>query len=128
MINEPHVLHGVDGAQRLLVDEAGAATDRRLHWPAERELLRGLGSGPTVVPAVILEADDVALGIDAGSHVGEMGRTVVVPAKLVPPHELHAHRPLHHLRHDGRRERAVIMAGAAEHARAFVVLDPYMIG
>ena len=31
MVDQPHVRHGIDGAQCFLVDEARASADRRLH-------------------------------------------------------------------------------------------------
>ena len=53
----------------------------------------------------------------------ELRRAVVVPAVLVPAHELQPHRRAGELRHHGRRETAVVPGRAvAERARALPVL------
>ena len=89
--------------------------------------MRGLVDDPAVLPAVILVGDELAVGIDAGAHVGEMRGTVIVPAVLVPAHELHAHRLADRLRHDRRGLRGILVAAAAEGAGALVVLDADLV-
>jgi len=75
----------------------------------------------------ILVGDEPACRIDAGTHVSEMGRAVVVPAELVPAHELHAHRLADGLRHHRRRLRGIVVAAAAEGAGTLAILHPHLL-
>ena len=101
---------------------AGALRRRRL----QHEFVRRLVDRPAVLPAVVFVGHELAVGVDAGAHVGEVRRAVVVPAVLVGAHELHAHRLADRLRHDGRGLRRVLVAAAAEGARAFDILHAHL--
>ena len=65
---------------------------------------------------------DLAVVVDRGAHVGEMGWAVIVPAVLVPAHELHAHGSPDLLRHDRRRLGGILVAAVPERAGSLVIL------
>ena len=68
--------------------------------------------------------DDLPVRVDRAAHVGQLRRAEVVPAVLVPAHELQPHRRARELRGDRGREAAVVPGrSVAERARALVVLD-----
>ena len=110
-------LTGIDPAPR------GALLRRRM----EHQLMRRFVDHPAVLPAVVFIGHDLAVGIDGGAHVGEMGRAVVVPAVLVGAHELHAHRFADRLRHHGCGLGGVVVAASAIGARAFDVLHAHLV-
>lgn len=91
------------------------------------EIVHGRRHGPAVLPSVIFVGDELAGGVDAGAHLGDVRRAKIVPAVLVPSHELHAHGPPHRLRQDGGSLPGVLVAAAAERARAFVILHAHFL-
>src|SRR5262249_57574282 len=115
-----------NGAGADAVEDDRGAGGALLRRRPERELVRALVADPAVLPAVVLVGDDPALGVDAGAHLGEMGRSVIVPAVLVGAHELHAHRTLDRLRQDRRRLCRILVAAVAEGAGALVVLYAHL--
>src|SRR5262249_4651525 len=77
---------------------------------------------PAVLPAVILVSDDLAGGIHASAHISEMSWAILIPAMLVPAHELDAHRAPDGLREERGGLRGILVAAAAERAGALVIL------
>jgi hypothetical protein len=51
---------------------------------AEVSVDRGHRADRAVLPAVVLVGRNLAVVVDRGAHVGEMGRAVIVPAVLCP--------------------------------------------
>ena len=128
MVVQAQVRDVVHRPQRHLVEVPRRPVGRFPGRRAERQLLGRLDRRPDVLPAVVFVCHDPAVGIDAGFHVGKMRRPEVVPAVLVGPGELHAHRRADLLRHDRRRLRRIVIAAAAERAGALEVLDAYVHG
>src|SRR6202022_535794 len=81
----------------------------------------------TMLPPVILVGDELPRSIDPSPHVGEVGGAVIVPAKLIPAHELYAYGFADRLRHHRGGLRGIVIAAATECARALIVLDPDLL-
>ena len=90
---------------------------------AERELRRRFDGAPVVVPALVLIGDDFAIRIGCGTYLADVGRTVEVPAMLVPAHELQAYRLAASCESMCCGLRRVVVATMAICAGAFVILD-----
>src|ERR1700731_1568898 len=105
-------LTGMDGGPLLL--------GRR----AQRQFVGGLVDHPTMLPSLILVGDEFPRSVGPCAHVGEVGRAVIVPAKLIPAHELYAYGFADRLRHHRRGLRGIVIAAATERARALIELDP----
>src|SRR3954468_24771600 len=81
-----------------------------------------------MLPAVVLVGDQVALVVNAGAKLSEVGRAVLVPAMLIPAHELHPDRPAGCLGEDRSGLLGIAVATSPESARSFVVLHPNLLG
>ena len=78
---------------------------------------------PAVVVGRVVVGDDVPGRVDPGPDVGRLGRAELIPAVLVPAHELNPDRLADHLRHERRGDADVVVGAVAVGARAGEDLD-----
>src|SRR3954465_4137763 len=81
-----------------------------------------------MLPAVVLVREQVALVVNTGANLREVGRAVLVPAMLVPAHELHPDRPTGCLRQERGSLLGIAIAASPESAGSFVILNPNLLG
>src|SRR6202034_2206013 len=98
-------------------------TEPPFSWRSAEGQLRGSFDGaPVVVPAVVLIGDDSSGGVRSGPNFADVSGTVVVPAVLVPAHELQTHGLSGELRQNRGGLRDIVIATVAVGARAFIIL------
>ena len=74
------------------------------------------------MPAVVLIRDDLAIGVGGGANLADVRGAVIVPAVLVPAHELQPDGFAGQLRQNRGCLRYVVIATVAIRARSFVIL------
>src|SRR5580704_249969 len=127
MADDAPVRRGIHRARAHAIDRNRRGAAGALGRPGlQRKLVRILGEDPAVLPAVILVGHDLTVMVDRGAHVGEMGWAVIVPAVLVPAHELHAHGSPDLLRHDRRRLGGILVAAVPEDPGTLVIPYPHV--
>ena len=80
-----------------------------------------------MTPRLIVERDELAVGVDGRTQLGEQGRAIVVPAELVSATELQSHGSADFLRKDRGRVRGLAVATVAVGVRARGVLHADLV-
>ena len=80
-----------------------------------------------MTPGLVLEGDELAVGVDSRAQIGQKRGPIVVPTEFVFAAELQTDRLADFLRHDGCRLCHVAVATAAVRVRAGVVLHANLL-
>src|SRR5262249_30494537 len=108
-----------DAAVRDCVDRARVdAVDHRRRSDSGQWCPGELGRGfhdlcPTMVEGAVFVCHELAVRVDAGPDVRRLGRAELVPAVLVPTHELHPYRLAYRLRTERRGDADVVIGVVA---------------
>ena len=128
VVDDAEVLSGVNAAG------VGGTHSLRGHaWPwrgglSVGQLLGGFKQTPVMLPAVVLIGHDLSGGIGGGADLADMRGAIVVPAVLIPAHELQADGLAGSLRKNRGGQRHIVITAVAVGARTFVVLDAHFFG